>query len=103
MYRYLRYSHYRRSKESWRWGRQDSPSVYDWIALSYKPLDLYPGKITFFWSIKEPFRRGWRKVEEANEVEVQILPGVHMTCFTEHLHDLAGRLRTHLSKAQAAA
>jgi hypothetical protein len=103
VYRYLRYPLYRRSKESWRWGRLDYPGVYDWIALSYAPPDLYPGKVTFFWSVKEPFRRGWRKVEEANEVEVQILPGVHMTCFTEHLHDLAGRMRTCLSEAKTAA
>lgn len=103
MYSYMRYSHYRRSRESWRWGRQDYPGIYDWIALSYAPHNLYPGKITFFWSMKEPFRRGWRTVEEANEVEVQILPGVHMTCFTEYLHDLAERLHMCLSKAQAAA
>ncbi len=100
-YRYLRYSHYQKSKQSWRWGRQDYPGIYDWIALGYSPLDLYPGKITFFWSKKEPFRKGWRKVEEANDVEVQILSGVHMTCFTEHLSDLADRLCLCLSKEQA--
>lgn len=96
--RYLRSSHYRRSKELWRWGRQDYPSVYDWIAMSYAPYELYPGKITFFWSMKEPFRKGWRKVEEANEVEIYRLAGVHMTCFTEYLSDLAEHLRVCLSK-----
>ena len=95
----LRHPHYRRSKDFWRFGRQDYLGIYDWIALGYTPTSLNPGKITFFWLITEPFRRGWRKVEEANEVEVHILPARHMACLSEHLHDLAERLRTCLDKA----
>lgn len=98
----LRHPHYRRSKDFWRWGRYDYPGIYDWIALGYTPTSLYPGKITFFWSITEPFRRGWHKVEEVNEVEVQILPGRHMACLSEYLYDLAERLSICLNSVQAA-
>lgn len=102
LYSCLRHPHFRRSQDFWRWGRYDYPGVYDWIALGYLPTSLYPGKIIFFWSITEPFRRGWRKVEEANQIEVHILPGRHMACLSEHLHDLAERLSICLSKVQAA-
>jgi hypothetical protein len=136
VYRYLRYSRYRKLKASERWSyfgvkkyteplseiagqigprrdkasfalpkldsqtlRQDYPGIYDWVALSYAPPDLYPGKITFFWTSGEPFRGGWRKVEEANEVEVHILPGMHMNSIAEHLPVLVELLSTCLSKA----
>jgi Thioesterase domain len=97
--RCVRNPQYWRSKDFWRWGRYDYPGVYDWIALGYTPTSLYPGKITFFWSITEPFRKGWRKVEEANVVEVYILPAGHMACLSEHLHDLAERLHPCLDQA----
>jgi len=83
--------------------RQDYPRVYDWVALSYAPPNLYPGKVTFFWTSREPFRKGWRKVEEANEVEVSILPGIHMNTIAEHLQVLAELLRTCLDKVQVTA
>jgi surfactin family lipopeptide synthetase A len=76
--------------------RRDYLDMYNWVALGYRPPDLYPGKITFFWTSGEPYRRGWRKVEEANEVEVHILPGEHMDTLTKHLDALAERLRTSL-------
>jgi len=84
--------------------RQDYESVFTWLTLRYKPSSLYPGKITFFWSSsdwfsKEPFHIGWREVEEANEVEIHIFPGLHMSLVTEQLHVLAECLRTCLSKA----
>lgn len=82
--------------------RQNYPRVYDWVALSYVPPNLYPGKVTFFWTSGERFRRGWRKVEEANEVEVYLLPGRHMNTLAEHLHVLAEHLRRCLNKAQEA-
>ncbi len=149
-YRYLRYSRYRKLKDSERWSylgvkkftelllgtpkqiepghrrgkvdfafpRLDSESllhdylIYHWVALGYMPPDLYPSKITFFWTSGESFwrswtigassRRGWRKVEEANGVEVHILPGEHTSTLTKHLHVLAAQLRQCLDKAQAA-
>lgn len=87
LYNYLKFSHYRRLKDSERRGtdkqiglgqpygsdfalpgldsifpavealRQDYPAVYDWTAIRYMPSSLYPGKITFFWDSEEPFRR----------------------------------------------
>jgi Thioesterase domain len=85
--------------------REDYESVFTWVTLGYKPAGLYPGRITFFWSStdwtsKEPFHIGWRKVEEANEVEIHIFPGLHMSLVTEQLNLLIESLRKCLSKAQ---
>lgn len=86
--------------------RQDYPRLFDWMALGYVPSCLYPGKITFFWTSEskeaKAFRKGWRRVEERNEVEIRLVPGDHITSRTEHLHDLAECLRMCLSKAQEA-
>ncbi len=81
--------------------RQDYPGVYDWIAMRYVPDDFYPGKITFFWDSEEPYKAGWRKVTEVNEVEVHVLPGSQLASRTRYLHVLAERLGACLSKAQA--
>ncbi|SRR6266568_31768 len=83
--------------------RQDYPAVYDWIAIRYVPADFYPGKITFFWDSEEPYKAGWRKVTEVNEVEVHVLPGSQLASRTRYLHVLAERLGASLSKAQATA
>ncbi len=98
----------RRDKESFAFPRldsetlrQDYPGVYNWSGLGYAPPNLYPGKITFFWTSGERFRSGWRKVEEANEVEVHLLPGVHLNSLRDHLHVLVELLSALLSNAQA--
>ena len=135
IYHYLRYSHYRRSKDSQPWGadkrfergrgdgkvgfallkldaifptvealRQDYSAIYDWAAMRYVPQSLYPGKITFFWDSREPWRRrGWRKAAETNEIEVHVIPGTQMESRTKYLHVLAEHLSACLSKVQAAA
>src|SRR5579885_2360787 len=69
---------------TWRNLRQNYFDIFDWVALGYKPSNLYPGKITFFWTSGEPFRSGWRHVEEANEVEVYSIPGEHTYTLTRH-------------------
>jgi pimeloyl-[acyl-carrier protein] synthase len=97
VYRYLRYPAYRRDRASWRFGRGDYPGVYDWIAMGYRPADLYPGKIVFLWSVTQPFRRGWSAVEAANDVEVHVLPCEHITCLNEYLDDLGELLRLRLA------
>ena len=38
---------------------------------------------------------------EANEVEVQLIPGTHETLLTDHLHELAECLRECIAEAQA--
>lgn len=77
---------------------RDYPNIYDWSAVLYKPADLYPGKITFFWDGEEPFRRvGWRKVHATNEVELHIIPGTQMASRTEYLPILTEHLRTCLN------
>jgi len=74
-------------------GRDDYPGIYDWLAMGYRPADLYPGPITFLWSAAQPFRGGWRGVEERNDVEVHVLRCRHMTCLNDHLGELAERMR----------
>lgn len=84
--------------------RGEWPSVYEWISLAYKPA-LYPGKVTFFWDEVETWRRnGWLSFEasKGDEVEIHILQGSHRGCRSEHLPDLAKRLRACLRKVQIA-
>ena len=83
--------------------RQDYPGVYEWIALDYKPRSLYPGKVTFFWSEGEIYRYGWLKMEATSEVEIHLIPGDHVTCRTNYLHDLTEHLKDCLGRAQPAA
>ncbi len=80
--------------------QQDYSAVYDWIAMRYVPADFYPGKITFFWDSEEPYKAGWRKVTEVNEVEVHVLPGTQLASRTKYLHVLAECLRACLNKVQ---
>jgi len=85
--------------------RRDWVSIYDWVASGYMPV-LYPGKITFFWTDEEPFRRErWRKLNvvntEGNEVEIHIIPGNHITSRTRYLSVLTEHLRLCISKAQS--
>jgi hypothetical protein len=96
VFSYARSSDYRRSNGFAGLGREDYPGLYDWSAMGYRPPDLYPGRITFFWSVRQPFRRGWRSVEAANETDIQVLPYEHMSCLNEGLDDLAERLRKSL-------
>jgi hypothetical protein len=97
---YVRSADYRRSNALAGLGREDYPGIYDWTAMDYRPPSLYPGKITFFWSVTQPFRRGWRSVEAANETEIQVLPCRHMSCLNEHLDDLNERLRKSLARSK---
>jgi amino acid adenylation domain-containing protein len=131
IYRYLRFAHYRRttdaallqniesgksrSNKSFAFKlkallprvevlRRDWSNIYDWLVSNYMP-DMYPGKLTFFWTSEEPKRsEGWQKVMEAKkgEVEVYMNPGNHISGRTEYLPVLAERLRHCLTKAQEA-
>ena len=51
--------------------RQNWINIYDWMATSYRPRSLYPGKITFFWTSRSssssgalPGRGGIRSASE---------------------------------------
>jgi thioesterase domain-containing protein len=131
IYRYLRFAHYRRTtnaallqnidngKSNGKMSlalklrallprveilRHDWSNIYDWLVSNYMP-DMYPGKLTFFWTSEEPKRsEGWQKVMEAKkgEVEVYMNPGNHISGRTEYLPVLAERLRHCLTKAQEA-
>ena len=82
--------------------RQDYPGVYEWIAMDYRPRGLYPGKVTFFWSEGEIYRYGWLKMEGTSEVEIHHIPGDHVTCRTDYLHELAQYLKGCLDRAKSA-
>ncbi len=80
---------------------QDYPAIYDWIAMHYHPLNLYPGKVTFIWDTGDAIRSsGWRKVTEACETEIHIITGKQSSWKTKNLHVLAEFLRMCLSKVQ---
>ncbi|HEV2659726.1 MAG TPA: thioesterase domain-containing protein, partial [Ktedonobacteraceae bacterium] len=127
-YRYLRYPSYRQTKgvqhsgrkasaaSLWRFDllfppieklRQDWMAIYAWVSADYD-ITCYPGNVIFFWdsevhSGKAGWRRTpWRKVVASDQAEECILPGTHTTCRTEHLPELAARLKTKLEEAQNA-
>jgi hypothetical protein len=99
VYWYLRYPHYRESTRNWPTGRKDYPGIYHWIAMGYKPADVYPRQLTFIWSKLQPFRMGWRTLEAARPVEVHVLPATHTACLDEHLGELSGLLRACLDRS----
>jgi hypothetical protein len=90
---FARSREYRRTNRLAGFGRVDYPGIYDWTAMDYRPSSLYPGKIKFFWSVRQPFRRGWRQVEATNEVEAHVLPYEHEACLDEGLGELIEGLR----------
>jgi thioesterase domain-containing protein len=68
---------------------------------SYIPRP-YPGSVRLFWPVEERVdardpSMGWRSV--AQTVEIDVVPGDHVTCVTEHVGALAGRLRECLARA----
>src|SRR5260370_41659632 len=72
---------------------KDYSAIYDWAAMGYVPLSLYPGKITFLWdshlaSHERSRRGGGRKATETNEVETYVLPGTQNKNRTTYHHVL---------------
>jgi amino acid adenylation domain-containing protein len=80
---------------------KDYVGVLTWLASGYMP-DIYPGKITFLWARDELFIKDeWREIVEAKDkdtIENYFVPGTHMSCVTEHIQDVAERLRLCLSE-----
>ncbi len=79
-------------------------NIYQWMLAGYRP-QFYPGKIALFWTEEEPLRGEiWRRTMEtqtqANNVEVYIIPGNHITSRTEYLPILAERFRECLTKIE---
>jgi thioesterase domain-containing protein len=82
--------------------RKDYEGVLAWLNAGYLPAP-YPDEITVFWTQEEPgTRTAWRKVARIKEGKVQIMPGKHMDCVTEHIRLLAELLGNHLRLMQAA-
>jgi thioesterase domain-containing protein len=94
--------------------RRNWLNLYEWVAADYRPAP-YPGKLTVFWSSEgaaSEQRGGWRRVVrrvrrskplEANEVEVQLIPGTHQSWRIEHHRTLADHLQTCLGQAHTVA
>jgi Thioesterase domain len=91
------------------------PRSEEWIGnfvwtISHYDTRQYPGKVTYFWAshtLEQELLRGSRvqegQVAEAEELEVHVIPGDHLSIINEDIHDLADRLRICLSKAQETA
>ena len=75
-------------------------SAFEWIATAHVPK-AYPHRVTLFLTEDQeratPFLvRKWRMA--APDLEVQHLPGEHLTCITTFGHVLAEKLRRELSR-----
>lgn len=75
-------------------------SAFEWIATAHVP-GTYPHRVTLFLTEDQeratPFLvRKWRRA--APELEVQHLPGEHLTCITTFGHVLAEKLRRELAR-----
>ena len=109
----LRYLHYKLLRRedpehlTFRDLRQNYPRLYDWIASGYRPLTLYDGKVTFFWTQEsyetQAILKGWRKIEANGEIEIHVVPGDHLTIKTDYLPVLADHLDSCIRKAQGSA
>lgn len=78
--------------------RNDWSSLFLWITADYEPI-RFKGKTVIFWS-KQEFgcREKWYEETDMKDIDLQVIPGGHMTCKTKHLPDLAEHLRACLSR-----
>jgi thioesterase domain-containing protein len=66
----------------------------------------FNGKVTVFWPEEDAYETqtdpslGWTRA--ASQVEVQPVPGGHVTCITEHYPDMAARIQAALDQASSA-
>jgi thioesterase domain-containing protein len=80
---------------------EHSPLFYDYRRLMavYRP-GRYDGRVTVLWPAGETNRlsddptMGWSRV--ASQLELELIPGEHLTCLTAHAPALAAALRRHL-------
>ncbi|HEY7350647.1 MAG TPA: amino acid adenylation domain-containing protein [Ktedonobacterales bacterium] len=124
LYKYLRFAPYRRemNKAGRRRGKgsaafpslraifptlatlcRDRWSMTAWMLAAYTP-GAYPGKITFFWAKEEVADSSeWRGLADAaQETELHVIPGDHLSCLTKHLSSLAEEFSACLAKVQEA-
>jgi len=79
---------------------QDDNALFDWIITRYDYAP-YPGKITLIWASEEPFHSIWQhKATQEKNIELQIVPGTHIGCRTDHVQALAEALSTCLAQTQ---
>ena len=80
--------------------RERLRDVYTRAAALYVPRP-YPGRVTLFWperdeEIPSDAARWWKRV--AAEVELQVLPGDHLSYATKHVEAFARKLRAELDR-----
>lgn len=80
--------------------RSDWSSLFLWIAADYEPA-RFKGKIAISWS-KQEFagREKWYEKTDMKNIDLQVIPGGHMTCRTKYLAALAEHLRECLNRMQ---
>jgi len=71
-------------------------------AEEYVPLP-YPGRVTLFWPEHDPASpeaamEGWKQV--ADDVDLHVVPGDHLTYSTRHMAEFGARLRDCLRATQ---
>jgi thioesterase domain-containing protein len=84
--------------------RQDWLALFICVASGYVPRG-YPGKVTYLLARENHDARNlwWGRVKAAENVEVHMIEGTHVTCRTDHVRCLAENLRACLNKAQLGA
>jgi thioesterase domain-containing protein len=77
--------------------RSDITAEYNKLMDSYLPR-AYAGRVTLFWpeealhEIQGDSTAGWGRIARRG-VDVQVIPGKHLTCITRHVESLAERLK----------
>jgi len=80
--------------------RLDYVGMFTWVAASYLPSG-YRGKLTFLWDSEDTLSQEvGLDLGRGVELEKHSIPGTHITCRTEHYHELGQQLRISLDKIQ---
>jgi amino acid adenylation domain-containing protein len=71
---------------------QDHYGLFDWMRAEYS-YEPYSDNITIIWAEQEPFHGLWRrKAAQESTIEVQFVPGTHVSCRIEYVQYLGEAL-----------
>jgi thioesterase domain-containing protein len=78
---------------------QDHYGLFDWMRAEYR-YGPYSDRVTMIWAKQERFHGVWRrKAVQEKTVEVQLVPGAHVSCRTEYVQDLGQALKKSLNRS----
>ncbi len=80
-------------------------AMYNWVLTNYAPKP-YKGRVTMLLTKQHleqaPFiLKQWKKV--APQIQVEMIPGTHLSCITTHLADIGAKIRAEIDIARSAA